>query len=138
MASIKISDMEGIGPANAKKLAKAGIRSVVALLKKGATKKGREEIAKVTGFDTKTILSWVNMADLYRVKGIGSEYSELLHKAGVDTVKELRNRNAENLVKKMAEVNSAGKKSLVRALPTVKRVQSWIEHAKKLDPVVTH
>ncbi len=138
MASIKISDIEGIGAVNAKKLAKAGIRSVGALLKKGASKKGREEIAKVTGIDAKTILTWVNMADLYRVKGIGSEYSELLHKAGVDTVAELRNRNAENLVKKMAEVNSAGKKRLVRALPTVKRVQSWIANAKKLDKVVTH
>ncbi len=138
MASIKISDIEGIGAANAKKLAKAGIKSVGALLKKGASKKGREEIAKVTGIDAKTILTWVNMADLYRVKGIGSEYSELLHKAGVDTVAELRNRNAENLVKKMAEVNSAGKKRLVRALPTVKRVQTWIENAKKLDKVVTH
>ncbi len=138
MATIKISDIEGIGAANAKKLAKAGIKSVGALLKKGASRKGREEISKVTGIDAKTILTWVNMADLYRVKGIGSEYSELLHKAGVDTVAELRNRNAENLVKKMAEVNSAGKKRLVRALPTVKRVQTWIANAKKLDKVVTH
>ena len=138
MASIKISDIEGIGPAIEKKLNKAGVKSVNGLLKMGASKKGRKEIAVATGFDTKTILSWVNMADLYRVKGIGSEYSELLHAAGVDTIKELRKRNAENLVKKMAEVNSAKKKSLVRALPTLKRVQSWVEHAKTLDPIVTH
>jgi len=138
MASIKISDIEGIGPAIKKKLDKAGIKSVNGLLKMGASKKGRKEIAVATGIDTKTILSWVNMADLYRVKGIGSEYSELLHAAGVDTIKELRKRNAENLVKKMAEVNSAKKKGLVRALPTLKRVQSWVEHAKTLDPIVTH
>lgn len=138
MASIKISDIEGIGPAIKKKLDKAGIKSVNGLLKMGASKKGRKEIADATGFDTKTILSWVNMTDLYRVKGIGSEYSELLHAAGVNTIKELRNRNAENLVKKMAEVNSAKKKSLVRTLPTLKRVRSWVEHAKTLDPIVTH
>ena len=41
----------------------------------------------------KKILKWVNMADLYRIKGVGSEYSELLEAAGVDTIKELRNRN---------------------------------------------
>lgn len=138
MASIKISDIEGIGPAIEKKLNKAGVKSVNGLLKTAASAKGRKELAKATGFETKTILSWVNMADLYRVKGVGSEYSELLHAAGVDTVKELRNRKPENLVKKMEEVNSKGKKRLVRAVPTLKRVQSWVEHAKTLDPMVTH
>ncbi|GBD89614.1 DNA repair and recombination protein RadA [bacterium BMS3Abin04] len=138
MASIKISDIEGIGPTIEKKLNKAGVKSVNGLLKTAASAKGRKELAKVTGFETKTILSWVNMADLYRVKGVGSEYSELLHAAGVDTVKELRKRKPENLVKKMEEVNSAKKKRLVRAVPTLKRVQSWVEHAKTLDPIVTH
>ena len=138
MASIKISDIEGIGPTIEKKLNEAGVKSVNGLLKTAASAKGRKELAKVTGFETKTILSWVNMADLYRVKGVGSEYSELLHAAGVDTVKELRKRKPENLVKKMEEVNSAKKKRLVRAVPTLKRVQSWVEHAKTLDPIVTH
>lgn len=138
MASIKISDIEGIGPAIEKKLNKAGVKSVNGLLKTAASAKGRKELAKATGFETKTILSWVNMADLYRVKGVGSEYSELLHAAGVDTVKELRKRKPENLVKKMEEVNSAKRKRLVRAVPTLKRVQSWVEHAKTLDPMVTH
>ena len=77
------------------------------------------------------------MADLFRVKGIGQEYSELLEKAGVDTVKELRNRNAQNLYAKMAEVNSAGR-ALVRQLPGQKTVESWVEEAKKIDPKVTH
>lgn len=138
MASIKISDIEGIGPAIEKKLNKAGVKSVNGLLKTAASAKGRKELAKATGFETKTILSWVNMADLYRVKGVGSEYSELLHAAGVDTIKELRKRKPENLVKKMEEVNSKGKKRLVRAVPTLKRVQSWVEYAKTLDPMVTH
>ncbi len=137
MASYKISDIEGIGPTYAEKLAKAGVKSVKSLLTKGATKQGRIELAEKSGIDDSMILKWVNMADLYRVNGVGSEYSELLEKAGVDTVKELRNRNAENLLAKMKEVNSAGK-ALVRQLPGLKMVQSWVENAKKLDPMVTY
>ena len=76
------------------------------------------------------------MADLFRVKGIGEEYSQLLEAAGVDTVKELRNRNAENLHAKMAEVNAS--KKLVRQLPYMKNVEKWIDQAKALDPKVTY
>ena len=126
MASYKISEIEGIGPKYAAQLEKAGVRSVNDLLKKGAAAKGRKEIAAASGIDQKMIMKWVNMADLFRVKGIGQEYSELLEKAGVDTVKELRNRNAENLYAKMAEVNSAGR-ALVRQLPGKKSVESWVE-----------
>ncbi len=83
------------------------------------------------------ILKWVNMADLFRIKGIGPEYSELLEKAGVDTVKELRHRVPENLHAKLAEVNTAGK-PLVRALPSLKAVQAWVEAAKQLEPMLTY
>ena len=137
MASYKISEIEGIGPKYAAMLQKAGVRSVNDLLKKGAAAKGRREIAAASGIDQKIILKWVNMADLFRVKGIGQEYSELLEKAGVDTVKELRNRNAANLHAKMAEVNSAGR-ALVRQLPGKKSVESWVDQAKKMDPKVTY
>lgn len=137
MPSYKLSEIEGIGPSYAEKLKNVGISTVNALLKKGCTKKGRKEIVESTGINDSLILKWVNMADLFRVKGIGSEYSELLEKAGVDTVKELRNRNAENLHAKMVEVNSSGK-ALVRQLPSLKLTQSWVEEAKTLEPVVTY
>ncbi len=136
MTSHKIAEIEGIGASYAKKLGKAGILSVNGLLKEGATKKGRKNISQTTGIDESLILKWVNMADLFRVRGVGSEYAELLEKAGVDTVKELRNRNAKNLTTKMAEVNASGR-ALVRALPGEKRVSSWINEASKLDPMVT-
>jgi nucleotidyltransferase/DNA polymerase involved in DNA repair len=136
MATYKISDIEGVGDVYAKKFAAVNIKTVNALLKKGATKKGRQEIAQATGLDESTILKWVNFADLFRVKGIGSEYSELLEKAGVDTVKELRNRNAENLHAKIVEINE--KHKLVRQIPSLGMVKSWIDTAKKLDPVVTY
>jgi len=131
-----IADIEGIGPTYAAKLGTAGIKTVEGLLKKCCDKKGRKEVAAVTGLDEKQLLEWANMADLYRVKGIGSEYSQLLEAAGVDTVKELRNRNAANLQAKMAEVNA--EKKLTRVVPSVSMVERYIEHAKGLDPVITH
>ena len=133
---MNIEKIEGIGPKNAAALAKAGIKTTEGLLKAGATKKGRQELAEKTKISETNILGWVNRADLMRVKGVGEEYSDLLEKAGVDTVKELRNRNAANLWKAMKEVND--KKKLVRALPAQSNVEAWVAHAKQLDPVVKY
>lgn len=132
----KIEDIEGIGSKLGEKLRGAGIASTQKLLELGATKKGRAELAKSTGVDEKKILTWVNMADLFRVKGIASQYSEILEAAGVDTVKELRNRNAANLAAKISEVNA--KKKIIRALPSEKMIQDWIDQAKALPPIVTY
>ncbi len=136
MASIKVADIEGIGPAFAEKLQKAGIRTVGSLLKTCCDKKGRKATAEKTGVDESKLLKWANMADLYRIKGVGSEYSELLEAAGVDTVKELRNRNASNLHTMMLETNT--KKKLVRQTPSATQVEKWVAQAKTLDPVITH
>jgi predicted flap endonuclease-1-like 5' DNA nuclease len=133
---MKIADIEGIGPVYARKLSKAGIRSVESLLKKGASNKGRKEIAAASGITHTSILEWVNRADLFRIKGIGSQYSDLLEKAGVDTVVELSNRVAEKLHARMVEVNKA--KNLVNELPGVKNVKKWITQAKKLPRIVTY
>ena len=132
----KITDVEGIGPANAKKLVGANVRSVEALLQRGKTKKGRKELAAATGLNEKDILSWVNMADLFRIRGVGEEYSDLLEGAGVDTVVELSKRVPANLHKKMVEVNNT--KKLVRQLPSEKQVAGWVEQAKTLDRMVEY
>jgi len=136
MGKFRVSDIEGIGPFYEEKLRAINIRSVKSLRERGATRKGRKEIAESAGIDGKLILRWVNAADLYRVRGVGSEYSELLEKAGVDTVKELRNRNPENLHAKMVEVNDASK--LVRKVPSLSMVKSWVEFAKTLEPMITY
>ncbi|HAY85873.1 MAG TPA: DUF4332 domain-containing protein [Chloroflexi bacterium] len=133
---MNIEKIEGIGPKNAAALAKAGVKTTAGLLKAGATKKGRQALSEQTKISETNILAWVNRADLMRVKGVGEEYSDLLEKAGVDTVKELRNRKAENLWKAMKEVND--KKKLVRLLPALSMVESWVAHAKQLDPVVKY
>lgn len=136
MASYSIMDIEGIGPSFKKKLQKVGVRTTGKLLERAASPKGRRALAEESGIDEGRILKWANMADLMRVKGVAEEYSELLEAAGVDTVKELKRRNATNLADKMAEVNQ--KKKLVRLLPSAKRVESWVANAKTLKAVMTY
>jgi len=134
--STSIEAIEGIGPKTGASLRKAGIRTVEKLLETGCTKKGRKQLAESTGISEQQLLSCVNMADLFRIKGVASQYAELLVAAGVDTVKELRNRNAANLTTKMAEVNAA--KKLVRVSPSSSVVTRWVEQAKSLPPMVSH
>lgn len=132
----QITEIEGIGPAFAKKLSTAGITNTDHLLAQCASRPGRKSTAEKTGLKEEQLLKWVNMADLMRISGVGEEYSELLEAAGVDTVKELRNRRADNLAAKMAEVNAA--KKLVRQTPSESQVTKWVEQAKTLDPMISH
>ncbi|MGC9357479.1 MAG: DUF4332 domain-containing protein, partial [Anaerolineae bacterium] len=113
-----------------------GIQSVESLLKQGATPAGRREIETMTEISHESILDWVNRADLMRVKGIGEEYSDLLEKAGVDTVMELARRNPENLYAKILEINE--EKHLVRRPPSLNLVKRWIEQAQNLPRVVSY
>ena len=132
----KLTDIEGVGKVYSQKLKTAGILTTNALLKKGATPKGRQTIADKSGISGKLILRWVNHADLFRLEGVAGEYAELLEAAGVDSVPELAQRNAENLCQKLVEVNEA--KKLVRVVPVQTQVEKWVEQAKSLPRVVTY
>lgn len=132
----KLSLIEGIGGSYEQKLNKAGITSIEKLLEECSSKKGRTKLAEKSGITEKQVLKWANHADLFRIKGVGSEYAELLEAAGVDTVPELAKRKTENLVAKMAEVNEA--KKLVRRVPTARQVGDWIEQAGKLPRVIEY
>ena len=132
----KLETIEGIGPVISEKLAEAGVGSIEALLKNGASKKGRHTIAEQTGITEMKILRLVNHADLMRIKGIGGEYSELLEWSGVDSVPELAQRNAANLLVKITSVND--EKQLVRELPTEKQLSDWVTQAGALEKIVQH
>ena len=131
-----LTSIEGIGPRLAEALKDQGIGSVEKLLDTGRTRVSRTKLANATGIDEDRLLRFVNHADLMRVKGIGGEYAELLEAAGVDSVVELAQRNADRLHRQLVEVNE--KKSLVRALPAASRVRQWIDQAKQLARVVQH
>jgi PAS domain S-box-containing protein len=133
---IAIEKIEGIGPVYARKLSEVGIKTTDDLLNQGKSRKGREELVEKTAISSLLILKWVNMADLMRIRGIGEEYSELLERAGVDTVKELRNRNPNNLYEALAQANEVHK--LVRRLPTFADVEGWVKEAKESEPLMTY
>ncbi|MDE6644196.1 MAG: DUF4332 domain-containing protein [Muribaculaceae bacterium] len=132
----KVIDIEGVGPAYAEKLNAAGISTAKQYLEIAATPKGRQEIADQTGISPALILKWANHCDLYRVKGVGPQFAELLEAAGVDTVKEFRHRKAENLAETMLKVNE--QKKLVRRVPTAAELKRMIEHASTLEPVMKY
>ena len=134
--SYSIDEIEGIGATYAGKLKEVGISTTEAYLERAKDPKGRKALAEETGIDDKRILKWANMADLMRISGVGEEYSELLEAAGVDTVKELKHRNAANLAAKMKEVND--EKKLVRQVPGESSVEKWVEQAKTLAPMMTY
>ena len=132
----RLIEVEGIGKVYAEKLNAVGIATTEKLLETGGSKKGRSSMAEKTGISEKLILEWVNLSDLFRIKGVGEQYSDLLEEAGVDTVAELANRNPENLYNKMIEVND--KKNLVNRTPWLSSVKSWVKQAKELPGMVEY
>jgi predicted flap endonuclease-1-like 5' DNA nuclease len=136
MANKKIEEIEGIGPVMGEKLRSAGIKDTDGLLEMCCSPSGRKQVAEKSGISEARLLDWANMADLFRIKGVGPEYAELLEASGVDTVKELAQRNAENLAAKLAEVN--GEKKLTRTVPSAKVVADWVDQAKGLPGKISH
>ena len=134
--SYKIIDIEGIGETYAAKLNKQGVATTDDLLEKAGTKQGRQDLAAASGLPENLMLTWVNHADLMRIKGVAGQFSELLEAAGVDSVKELAQRNAENLREKMLETNE--KFGLSGKVPSAESLQSMIDQAKGLEQKVFH
>lgn len=132
----KLEEVEGIGAKYAEKLRAIGIENTDQFLTAAANPKGRKDLAEKSGISEKLILEWANHLDLFRIKGVASEYADLLEEAGVDTVVELAQRKPENLYHKLVEVNEA--KKLVRKLPVQSQVADWIEQAKKLPRLLTY
>ena len=133
---IAIEKIEGIGPVYTQKLAEVGVKTTADLLEQGKSRRARQILVDKTGISHVLLLKWINMSDLFRVRGIGEEYSELLEKAGVDTVKELRNRVPNHLYDALVEANATHK--LVRRLPHLSEVENWVKEAKELDIIVTY
>jgi len=134
--ALNIEEVEGIGPVYAQKLNAAGIKTDADMLETAGSPKGRAELAAKTGISPAIILKWANHVDLMRISGVGPQYAELLEAAGVDTVKELAQRNAANLAAKLAEVNT--QKKLSGTSPSASMVTDWIGEAKKLEPKITY
>jgi Domain of unknown function (DUF4332) len=134
--SCPIADLGCIDPALVPRLKSLGIRTSDKLLDAAGSLRGRKIISQKTGINEKSLLCVANKIDRMRVKGVGHDYAELLHMAGVDTIRELKYRNPKRLAEAMAEANAQRK--LVRVLPSVQTVKGWIEHAKKLSIKISY
>ncbi len=134
--SYNVIDIEGVGEVFAAKLNDAGVHTSEEYLELCATPGGRNSLAEKTGISQSLILKWANHTDLFRVPGIGPQFAELLEASGVDTVKELRHRNAASLAAKLEEVNA--EKKLTRRVPSEKEVAKMIEAAKELEPKMSY
>jgi predicted flap endonuclease-1-like 5' DNA nuclease len=132
----KIEEIEGIGPSYAGKLSAASISTTDDLLAQCGDPKGRKSVSETTGVGEGVLLKWANMADLMRISGVGPQFAELLENAGVDTVKELRNRNSGNLAAKIKQIND--EKNLANAAPAESVVEGWVAQAKELDPKISY
>ena len=132
----RLVDIEGIGDIQAKRLSNAGLRNTDDLLESAGSASGRSKLAATTGLSEKQILEWVNRADLMRINGVGTEFSDLLEASGVDTVRELATRVPANLHAKMTEVNDA--KKLTRRAPNLNEVERWVAEAKTMKAMVSH
>jgi predicted flap endonuclease-1-like 5' DNA nuclease len=135
--AVKVIEIEGVGEVQAAKLAEHGVTTTQELLSVGGSARGREVLAAATGISEKVLLGWVNRADLMRLDGVGSEFSDLLEAAGVDSTAELARRNAANLANTFQEVVAA-RPNLVRRIPSEETVAGWIAQAQGMDKVVSH
>ena len=133
---MKIEAIEGIGPAHASVLSRAGVTHVRHLLQRGATPGGREALARETGLSASQLVEWVNHIDLMRIRGVGAEYSDLLEAAGVDSPVELAQRSPSRLATLLAETNA--ERPLVRRVPSEKVLAGWISEARTLPRLISH
>ena len=134
--SYKIAEIEGIGERYALTLEMAGIRTTDDLLHRASSARKRDQLSDETGISPKLILKWANHADLFRIKGVASQFAELLEAAGVDTIKEFRHRVASNLQPRLVEIND--QKHLCHRVPSLSEVERMIEQAKGLQPILTY
>jgi predicted flap endonuclease-1-like 5' DNA nuclease len=131
-----VKDLEGATDEIIAILLDRGIKDNEQLVRAAATPAQRKELAALCACESADILHLANRADLARIRGISGVYSDLLEIAGVDTVKELASRRADNLHAKISETNERDK--LTTKPPTLAMIQNWVSQAKSLPPILTY
>ena len=126
---------QAIPAADAGKLKAQGIGTTFQLLEKAGDPKSRKELARAAKIPDKTLETWVQMADVMRVKGVGPDVTHLLAACGVHTVAQLKTQDATKLNDEIMKVNS--KSHLSENPPSVEHLQAWIAQAQTL-PIVLH
>ncbi len=126
---LNVDKLKGMTPDLQSKFKAVGVMTADDLFNKAVTPAGREELAACGGVAPELILELANRADLARINGIAGVYSDMLEEAGVDTCKELGQRNPESLHVKLLEINAA--KNLVKRPPALTTVKNWVVAARR-------
>lgn len=134
-SSYDIEEIEGIGKGYGKKLSGVGIATTTDLLEKCPDTTSMQPVIETMNLEDWVISSWVSMADLMRVRGIGGQYAELLNFSDIHTVQALANANAAGLAAKLKQVND--KEHRVKEVPESKTIAGWIDHAKTLPALLS-
>ena len=88
-------------------------------------------MTKETGISSPKLLHWAKRAELMKIKDLGKDYADLLEAVGVESVAELRRRNPESLHELMQKINIKAK--IVERMPSIKRVNRWIEESQLIE-----
>ena len=126
-------NVEGIGPAYLKKLNDAGIFNRAGFLAKGATAEGLTSLAESSSIGEAMLSKWVSQIDLERIPGLTDQDAEILVAAGVNSAQSLGQINPDELNGKMIAINVD--KNLVQEVPSVAKINEWIEQAKQLPAI---
>jgi len=134
MASL--TEIKGFTTATMNKFRNNGIRSANSFLYECGSASKRRTWARKLGIQFGKLTEWIRFADLFRIKGIGTKYVELLHYAGVQDVRTLSKRSPQQLYKQMQAAND--RRHVVRAIPSYKQVSRWVSQAKRMKKVVNY
>lgn len=130
-ATYKLEDILGIGPKYAEKLRVAGITTPTKLIDATETRTERQKLARETGIPYGNVLHMARKVQLMKIRGIGVRQSNLLEAVGVDSVKELAQRKAENLHDRLLTANNISR-PFVKHDPSLSMVTRWIEEARQM------
>lgn len=126
----KMSEFQGINPAQIDKLREAGIENSDDMMRVWADQPNRSTLLTKTGIGLDHFTDLASMSRLARVKNVGPKYVGVLLAAGIDGPKSLFEHTPESLVKRLAEV--ATEKNLTSPVPTLVEVGAWYADQKPM------
>ena len=118
----KMSEFQGLNPAQIEKLREAGIENSDDMMRIWA-QPNRTALLAQTGIGLDHFTDLASMSRLARVKNVGPKFVGVLLAAGIDGPKSLFKHTPESLVKRLGEV--AMEKNLTGPVPTLEQVGPW-------------
>ena len=121
-----------LAPAALLLLNKADVKDVEMLQDKAATAAGRAELAEAADLSRAQVDAIAYDLDLGRVRGVGRKSKKLLNAAGIESVGDLAEYDADELAGLLITVNE--EEHIVEHMPSVDTLVFWVEQARELPP----